>query len=269
VRIYLPPDANCLLAVADHCLRSRNTVNVIVAGGHAAPQYLDIESAAEHCRKGLGRWKWASNETGSKPDVVLACAGEIPTMETLAAADLLMEYVPGLRFRVVNVVDLFALQSPSHHAHGLLDEEFDAMFTRDRPVIFAFHGYPKLIHALTHRRANHAAFHVHGYKDEEAATTPFDMAVLNHVDRYHLALDAVKWAAEKPARERFQKIMEEMLARHHSYVVQNGQDMPEIRDWKWRNPILEHADERVEEASEESFPASDAPASWSGIESNR
>ncbi len=269
VRIYLPPDANCLLSVADHCLRSRNCVNVIVAGKHPAPQYLDIEASAEHCRSGIGAWKWASNETSGDPDVVLACAGDVPTMETLAAADLLMEHVPGLRFRVVNVVDLLALQAPPQHPHGLPDQQFDALFTRDRPVIFAFHGYPKLIHASTYRRSNHANFHVHGYKEEGATTTPFDMAVLNQLDRYHLALDAVRRSAERPARDRFEKIVDQLLAKHRAYVAEHGEDMPEIREWKWRNPILEHADERVEEASEESFPASDAPASWSGIESNR
>jgi xylulose-5-phosphate/fructose-6-phosphate phosphoketolase len=190
-------------------------------------------------------------------------------METLAAADLLMEHVPGIRFRVVNVVDLLALQPPSLHPHGLSDEEFDAMFTKNRPVIFAFHGYPKLIHALTYRRTNHDGFHVHGYQEEGTTTTPFDMTVLNQLDRYHLAMDAVKWAAEKPARDRFQKIMDGLLAKHRAYVVEHGEDMPEIRDWKWKSPLDDHADDRVEEASQESFPASDAPASWSGIESNR
>ena len=191
VRVYLPPDANTLLSVADHCLRSRHYVNVIVAGKQPAPQWLDIDSASAHCERGIGVWEWASNDEGGEPDVVLACAGDVPTLETLAAVSLLRTHVPRLRMRVVNVVDLMTLQPSSEHPHGLSDDEFDELFTTDRPIIFAFHGYPWLIHRLTYRRQNHGNLHVRGYKEEGTTTTPFDMTVLNDLDRYHLALDVL------------------------------------------------------------------------------
>ena len=191
MRIYLPPDANCLLSVADHCLRSRNYINLIVAGKQPEWQWLDIDSAVRHCTAGAGIWQWASNDAGD-PDVVMACAGDVPTLETLAAVTLLRDYVPDIRIRVVNVVDLMVLQPQSEHPHGLEDQDFDELFTTDRPVIFAFHGYPAMIHKLTYRRRNHDNIHVRGYKEEGTTTTPFDMVVLNNLDRYQLALDAIR-----------------------------------------------------------------------------
>jgi xylulose-5-phosphate/fructose-6-phosphate phosphoketolase len=234
VRIYLPPDANCLLSVADHCLRSRNYVNLIVAGKQPEWQWLDIDAAVRHCTAGAGTWEWASNDAGD-PDVVMACAGDVPTLETLAAVTLLREYVPDVRIRVVNVVDLMALQPPSEHPHGLEDHEFDALFTRDRPVIFAYHGYPRMIHTLTYRRHNHDNIHVRGYKEEGTTTTPFDMAVLNNLDRYQLALDAIRRVPRlaslvEKATARYWSTIE----RHKLYVSEHGEDMPEVRDWKWR-----------------------------------
>ena len=240
VRVYLPPDANTLLSVADHCLRSRNYINVIVAGKQPEPQWLDIDTAAAHCARGLGVWDWASNDRGddgvSDPEVVLACAGDVPTLETLAAVDLLRTHIPDLRMRVVNVVDLMALQPMSEHPHGLPDDEFDAMFTVDRPIVFAFHGYPMLIHRLTYRRTNHANLHVRGYKEEGTTTTPFDMTVLNDMDRFHLALDVIARvprlrndAAASAAAETFRT----RLIEHRAYVTEYGDDMPEIRDWRW------------------------------------
>jgi xylulose-5-phosphate/fructose-6-phosphate phosphoketolase len=233
VRIYLPPDANTLLAVADGCLRSRNLVNVIVAGKQPEWQWLDIESAVRHCEAGLGIWPWASNDDGA-PDVVMACAGDVPTLETLAAVTLLREYVPGIRVRVVNVVDLMALQPPSEHPHGLDDERFDEIFTRDKPIIFAFHGYPGIVHRLTYRRTNHANLHTRGYKEEGTTTTPFDMVVLNNLDRYQLALDAIRRIPrlkdEVPlATERYTQTIE----RHREYVIAHGEDLPEVRNWRW------------------------------------
>ncbi|HZR68450.1 MAG TPA: phosphoketolase family protein [Burkholderiales bacterium] len=233
VRIYLPPDANCLLSVADHCLRSRNYVNLIVAGKQLEWQWLDAESAAAHCAAGAGVWTWASSDAGD-PDVVMACAGDVPTLETLAAVTLLREYVPDLRVRVVNVVDLMALQPQTEHPHGLEDQDFDALFTRDRPVIFAFHGYPRLVHSLTYRRRNHANIHVRGYKEEGTTTTPFDMVVLNNLDRYQLALDVIRrvprLAGEvRTATDRYWSTME----RHKLYVSEHGEDMPEVRNWRW------------------------------------
>ncbi len=191
IRVYLPPDANCLLSVADHCLRSRNYVNVIVAGKQPAPQWLDMDAAIRHCTAGIGIWTWASNDAGDEPDVVMACCGDVPTLETLAAVSILREHIPDLKIRVINVVDLMKLQTPSEHPHGLADAEFDMMFTRDKPIIFAYHGYPWLIHRLTYRRTNHGNLHVRGYKEEGTTTTPFDMAVMNDLDRFHLAIDAI------------------------------------------------------------------------------
>jgi xylulose-5-phosphate/fructose-6-phosphate phosphoketolase len=240
VRVYLPPDANTLLVVADHCLRSRNYVNVIVAGKQPEPQWLDIDTAVEHCARGLGVWNWASNDRNSDgvadPDVVLACAGDVPTLEMLAAVDLLRMHVPDLRMRVINVVDLMALQPMSEHPHGLSDDDFDAMFTVDRPIVFAFHGYPSLIHRLTYRRTNHANIHVRGYKEEGTTTTPFDMTVLNDMDRFHLALDVItrvqrlrNHAKASAAADLFRA----RLVEHREYVTQYGDDLPEIRDWRW------------------------------------
>jgi xylulose-5-phosphate/fructose-6-phosphate phosphoketolase len=233
VRIYLPPDANCLLSVADHCLRSRNYINLIVAGKQPEWQWLDVDSAARHCAFGAGTWQWASND-GGDPDVVLACAGDVPTLEVLASVTLLRGYAPDLRVRVVNVVDLMVLQPQSDHPHGLEDREFDALFTTDRPVIFAFHGYPTMIHKLTYRRHNHDNFHVRGYRDEGTTTTPFDMVVLNNLDRYQLALDAIRRVPR--LRDRVQEATDRYwgtMERHKLYVSEHGKDMPEVADWRW------------------------------------
>lgn len=233
VRVYLPPDANCLLSVTDHCLRSRNYVNVIVAGKQPEWQWLDIEAAITHCSAGLGIWDWAGNENGD-PDVVMACAGDVPTLETLAAVTLLRDYEPDMRIRVVNVVDLMTLQSAADHPHGLEDREFDTLFTSDKPVIFAYHGYPSLIHRLTYKRNNHHNLHVHGFKEEGATTTPFDMVVLNGLDRYSLALDAIRRSERfcgkaEEATQRYWAAME----RHKLHICEHGEDMPEIRNWRW------------------------------------
>jgi xylulose-5-phosphate/fructose-6-phosphate phosphoketolase len=234
IRIYLPPDANCLLSVADHCLRSRNYVNVIVAGKHPAPQWLDIESAVRHCTTGIGIWEWASTDRGSEPDVVMGCAGDVPTLETLAAVELLRGYFPQLKIRVVNVVDLMKLQPTSEHPHGLSDADFDALFTRDRPIIFAFHGYPWLIHRLTYRRTNHGNMHVRGYKEEGTITTPFDMTVLNDLDRFHLVGDTIDRLPQLQASTGYVKqAMQEKLIEHREYIARHGEDMPEIRNWRW------------------------------------
>ncbi|HTB98429.1 MAG TPA: phosphoketolase family protein [Terracidiphilus sp.] len=234
VRIYLPPDANTLLSVSDHCLRSRNYINLIVAGKQPAPQWLNMEEAVAHCTTGLGVWHWASNEEGQHPDVILACCGDVPTLETLAAVTLLRERIPDLRIRVVNVVDLMALQPQSEHPHGLSDEEFDSVFTKDRPVIFNFHGYPWLIHRLTYRRHNHDNIHVRGYKEEGTTTTPFDMCVLNNIDRFQIALDAItrvpRLAAQADAARQWYS---EEIQRHKLYVAEYGEDLPEIRNWHW------------------------------------
>ena len=234
IRVYLPPDANCLLNITDHCLRSRNYVNVIVAGKQPAPVWLTMDQAVKHCAAGLGIWPWASSDGGGEPDVVLACCGDVPTLETLAAVDLLRRELPGLRIRVVNVVDLMTLQSHTTHPHGFTDEEFDALFTKDRPVIFAYHGYPYLIHRLTYKRTNHDNFHVHGFQEEGTTTTPFDMAVMNGIDRFHLAMAAVR-RLPNPGMggERVVERCEQALAEHASYVRQYGEDMPEIREWSW------------------------------------
>jgi len=234
VRVYLPPDANTLLSVADHCLRSRNYVNVIVAGKQPALQWLDMESAIEHCTNGIGIWQWASTDQGSDPDVVMVCAGDVPTLETLAAVDLLRQHFPDIKVRVVNVVDLMTIQPSTEHPHGLSDREFDSIFTTDKPVIFAYHGYPWLIHRLTYRRTNHDNFHVRGYKEEGTTTTPFDMTVLNELDRFHLAGDVVD---RVPRLQRvgghFKQFLRNKLVEHKQYICDHGDDLPEIRDWKW------------------------------------
>jgi xylulose-5-phosphate/fructose-6-phosphate phosphoketolase len=233
IRVYLPPDGNCLLSVGDHCLRSRDYVNVVVAGKQPQPNWLTVDQAAAHCARGIGVWDWASNDEG-EPEVVLGCAGDVPTLEALAAADLLRRYLPDLRVRVVNVVDLMKLQSASEHPHGLPDAEFDAIFTPDKPVIFAYHGYPWLIHRLTYRRTNHDNIHVRGYKEEGTTTTPFDMVVMNDMDRYKLVIDVidrVPGLATKAAVVRQQMV--DKRAEHHRYVRQHGEDMPEVRDWTW------------------------------------
>ncbi|MGH8229300.1 MAG: phosphoketolase family protein, partial [Steroidobacteraceae bacterium] len=234
IRVYLPPDANCLLSVADHCLRSRNYVNVIVAGKHPAPQWLDMPAAIKHCTAGIGIWEWASTDRGAEPDVVLACAGDVPTLETLAAAKLLHGYFPELKTRVINVVDLMRLEPPSEHPHGLPDRDFDVLFTRDKPIIFAFHGYPWLIHRLAYRRTNHANMHVRGYKEEGTITTPFDMAVLNDLDRFHLVNDAIDRLPQLQARAAYVKqALRDKLIEHKQYIREHGEDMPEICNWRW------------------------------------
>jgi len=234
VRVYLPPDANTLLSVADHCLRSRHYVNVIVAGKQPALQWLDMKSAVEHCTNGIGIWEWASNDNGVDPDVVLACAGDIPTLETLAAVDLLRQHFPDIKIRVVNVVDLMTLQPTTEHPHGLTDKEFDSLFTSDKPIIFAYHGYPWLIHRLTYRRRNHDNLHVRGYKEEGTTTTPFDMTVLNEIDRYHLAGDVVDRVPRlRNIGGHFMQHLRNRLIDHKLYIRQFGQDMPEIQNWKW------------------------------------
>ena len=234
VRIYLPPDANTLLSVVDHCLRSRNYVNVIVAGKPPEAQWLDIDAAARHCSVGLGIWDWASNDDGVAPDVVMACAGDVPTLETLAAVDLLRRQLPELKVRVVNVVDLMALESPNAHPHGLSDAAFDSIFTTDAPVIFAFHGYPSLIHRLTYKRANHQGFHVHGYQEEGTTTTPFDMTVLNQLDRFHLAADAIDRVHRvRNSAGHVQQHLRDRLLEHRAYVDRHGVDMPDIAGWTW------------------------------------
>lgn len=235
VRVYLPPDANTLLSVVDHCLRSRDYVNVIVAGKQPAPQWLDIESAVRHCTVGLGIWTWASTDEGSAPDVVMACAGDVPTLETMAAVDLLRRMLPDLKVRVVNVVDLMALQTPNAHPHGLSDADFDAIFTTRCPVIFAFHGYPSLIHRLTYKRTNHDNFHVHGYQEEGTTTTPFDMTVLNRLDRFHLAADAIgRVERVRDSAGHVQQHLRDKLLEHRAYITVHGKDMPEIADWRWK-----------------------------------
>jgi xylulose-5-phosphate/fructose-6-phosphate phosphoketolase len=234
VRVYLPPDANCLLSTMDHCLRSRNYVNVVVAGKHPAPQWLDIDSAVLHCSKGIGIWSWASNDQGKEPDVVMVCAGDVPTLETLAAVSILREKMPGLAIRVVNVVDLMKLQPSTEHPHGLNDHDFDLLFTKDRPVIFAFHGYPWLIHRLTYKRTNHSNIHVRGYKEEGTITTPFDMTVLNDMDRFHLVMDVIDRLPQLGERFAYLKQeMEDKLIMHRAYIDREGIDMPEVLNWRW------------------------------------
>jgi xylulose-5-phosphate/fructose-6-phosphate phosphoketolase len=235
IRVYLPPDANTLLSVTDHCLRSRNYVNVIVAGKQPAPQWLTMDAAITHCTAGIGIWDWASNDKGSEPDVVMACAGDVPTMEILAAVDLLRQHLPQLKVRVINVVDLMKLQPPSEHPHGLSDKDFDALFSVDKPIIFAFHGYPWLIHRLTYRRTNHKNLHVRGYKEEGTTTTPFDMVVLNDLDRFHLVGDVIDRVPGLGTRAAYVKqAMRDKRIEHKQYVAEHGEDMPEVRNWKWR-----------------------------------
>ncbi|OYW77809.1 MAG: phosphoketolase [Verrucomicrobia bacterium 12-59-8] len=234
VRVYLPPDANCLLSVMDHCLRSRHYVNVVIAGKHPAPQWLGMDAAAKHCAEGIGIWHWASNDAGGEPDVVMACCGDVPTLETLAAVSILRENLPELKIRVVNVVDLMKLQPQSEHPHGLSDEAFDALFTKDKHVIFAFHAYPWLIHRLTYRRTNHDKIHVRGYKEEGTITTPFDMTVLNDLDRYHLVMDTIDRLPQTGEKGlALKEHLKAKLIEHKLYIDTNGEDMPEIRDWKW------------------------------------
>ena len=236
VRVYLPPDANTLLSVADHCLRSRQYINVIVAGKQPEPQWLDMDAAIKHCTAGIGIWKWASNDEGGEPDVVMACAGDVPTLETLAAVDLLHTHLPDIKIRFVNVVDLMVLQPETEHPHGLSDREFDSIFTTESPIIFAFHGYPWLVHRLTYRRHNHKSLHVRGYKEEGTTTTPFDMAVLNQLDRFHLAGDVVDRVERlRNTGAHFKQFLRDKLIEHRHYVNRHGEDMPEIRDWKWPN----------------------------------
>jgi xylulose-5-phosphate/fructose-6-phosphate phosphoketolase len=234
VRVYLPPDANCLLSVVDHCLRSRQYVNVVIAGKHPAPQWLSMDAAATHCANGIGIWQWASNDQDTKPDVVMACCGDVPTLETLAAVSIMREHLPDLRIRVVNVVDLMKLQPDTEHPHGLSDLEFDQLFTTDTPVIFAFHAYPWLIHRLTYRRTNHRNIHVRGYKEEGTITTPFDMTVLNDLDRFHLVMDTIDRVARTGERGIYLKQqLKDKLIEHKRYIETYGEDLPEIRNWRW------------------------------------
>ena len=237
VRVYLPPDANCLLSVMDHCLRSRHYVNVVVAGKHPAPQWLTMDQAVKHCTAGVGIWPWASNDQSAEPDVVMACCGDVPTLETLAAVAIMREKLPELRIRVVNVVDLMKLQSQSEHPHGMSDTAFDDLFTKDKPVIFAFHGYPWLVHRLTYRRTNHHNIHVHGYKEEGTITTPFDMTVLNDLDRFHLVMDTIDRLPQTgPQGVYLKQQLRDKLVEHRQYIDKNGQDLPEIRNWTWSTP---------------------------------
>ncbi len=237
VRVYLPPDANCLLSVWDHCLRSRHYVNVVIAGKYQAPQWLTMNAAVKHCTAGIGIWHWASSDAGGEPDVVMACCGDVPTLETLAAVSIMREHLPDLNIRVVNVVDLMRLQPEREHPHGLSDTDFDKLFTKDKPVIFAFHAYPWLIHRLTYRRTNHHNIHVRGYKEEGTITTPFDMTVLNDLDRFHLVMDTIDRLPQTGDKGRDLKTrLKAKLIEHKQYIDKHGQDLPEIRNWKWSNP---------------------------------
>jgi xylulose-5-phosphate/fructose-6-phosphate phosphoketolase len=233
-RVYLAPDANTLLSVADHCLRSRDFINVIVAGKQPQPQWLDMDAAIKHCTAGIGIWDWASNDRGSEPDLIMACAGDVPTVEVLAAVMILREHVPDLKIRVINVVDLMRLQPAEEHPHGLSHREFDVLFTTDKPIIFAYHGYPWLIHRLTYRRTNHGNLHVRGYKEEGTTTTPFDMLVRNDMDRFHLVDDAIERVPKLgPVAAYARQAVRDKLIEHKEYITKHGEDMPEIRDWTW------------------------------------
>jgi xylulose-5-phosphate/fructose-6-phosphate phosphoketolase len=234
VRVYLPPDTNTLLSVADHCLRTRNLVNVIIAGKQPEQSWLTMDEALLHCARGIGIWEWASNDEGGEPDVVLACAGDVPTLEIVAAASLLREHLPTLKARVVNVVDLMRLQPETEHPHGLSDREFDTLFTTDKPVIFAYHGYPTLIHRLAYRRHGHENLHVRGYKEEGTVTTPFDMVVQNDMDRYHLVMDVIDRVPDLgTSAAHVRQRMTDARTRHLAYTREFGEDLPEVRDWKW------------------------------------
>ena len=234
VRVYLPPDANTLLSTMDHCLRSRQYVNVVIAGKQPQPTWLSMDAAVRHCERGLGIWDWASTDDGGEPDVVLACCGDVPTLETLAAADLLRQHLPQLRVRVVNVVNLMRLQPPSEHPHGLPDSQFDTVFTKNKPIIFAFHGYPWLIHRLTYRRTNHDDLHVRGYKEEGTTTTPFDMVMLNDLDRYHLVIDVIdRVPGLGQAAAHLRQAMVDAREDCRDYTRRYGEDAPQIRDWVW------------------------------------
>lgn len=235
IRIYLPPDANTLLSVTEHCLKSRNYVNVIVAGKQQAPQWLTMDQAVKHCAAGIGIWEWASNDRGSEPDVVMACCGDVPTLETIAAVELLRKFLPDLKIRVINVVNLMKLQPQNEHPNGLSDKDFDSLFTTDKPVVFAYHGYPVLIHRLTYRRTNHKNLHVRGYKEEGTTTTPFDMCVLNDLDRYHLVCDVIDRVPQLGSRAvNARQAMWDKLTEHKEYIAEMGEDMPEIRNWRWQ-----------------------------------
>ncbi len=242
VRVYLPPDANCLLSVTDHCLRSRNYVNLVIAGKQPAPVWLTMDEAVKHCTAGIGIWEWASNDRGSEPDVVMACCGDVPTLETLAAVDLIRTHLPELRVRVINVVDLMKLQPASEHKHGLSDLDFDTLFTKDKPIVFAFHGYPWLIHRLTYRRTNHKNLHVRGYKEEGTTTTPFDMVVLNEMDRFHLVGDVIDRLPQLGSRAAYAKQrIRDALIEHRQYINERGEDHPFVLNWRWGEGESGHA----------------------------
>jgi xylulose-5-phosphate/fructose-6-phosphate phosphoketolase len=233
IRVYLPPDANCLLSVTAHCLSSRNYINLTVCGKHDSPQWLSMEDAIEHCSAGIGVWDWASNDQGGEPDIVMACAGDVPTIEVLAAVSILRKHLPDLKIRVVNVVDLMKLEPDTEHPHGLSDMEFSKLFTTDKHIVFAFHGYPWLIHRLTYRRANRN-LHVRGYKEEGTITTAFDMTVMNTMDRFHLVMDVIdRTPGTGEAGAKLKEMMEMKLIEHSNYIAVHGIDMPEVRDWKW------------------------------------
>jgi xylulose-5-phosphate/fructose-6-phosphate phosphoketolase len=234
IRVYLPPDGNTLLWVTDQCLRSRDVVNVVVAGKQPAPQWLSMDQAIKHCTAGIGIWDWASNDQGSEPDVVMACCGDVPTLETLAAVQLMRRHLPELKVRVINVVDLMRLQPAEEHPHGLTDKEFDVLFTKDKPIVFAFHGYPWLIHRLTYRRTNHKNLHVRGYKEEGTTSTPFDMVVLNELDPFHLVEDVIDRVPQLGARAAyFKQAIRDKLIEHQQYIEEHGEDMPDITGWRW------------------------------------